>query len=127
MGKRGEAQYVLFQGSAWPWLLGSYIDALLNVYSHPSTAGNVDNAGSAAEDKQLFQEYLWRKGLQVLVPFQSALQERTLGMIGAAYDGDAPHQAGYDIASALSVGEILRIYSVLAHMGVRHQVQALSA
>jgi glycogen debranching enzyme len=126
-GKRGEAQYALFQGSAQPWLLGPYIDALLNVYSYQSSAGNRDNAGSAANDKQLFQEYLWRKGLQVLIPFQSALQEGMLSMIGAAYDGDAPHQPGYDIASALSVGEILRIYSVLAHMGVQHQVQALSA
>lgn len=120
---KGREQRALHQGSAWPWLIGPYIDALLNVYSHQP--GNLN--GNPADDKRLFQEYLWRKALQVLVPFQSTFQEEMLGMVGAAYDGDAPHYGSHDVASPLSVAEILRVYSVLAHAGIKYQIQALTA
>ncbi|HLI09072.1 MAG TPA: amylo-alpha-1,6-glucosidase [Ktedonobacteraceae bacterium] len=121
---RGEGMrsgHALHQGSVWPWLTGPYIDALLNAYGSQSGIGN------SADDKRLFQEYLWRRALQVLVPFQSALQEGMLATIGAAYDGDVPHHGGGDVASALSVGELLRVYSVLAHAAILHRMQALSA
>ena len=124
-GEREQAQYALHQGSAWPWLLGAYIDALLNIYRH--RLEKLENAGNAAEDRSLFQEYLWRQGLQLLVPFQNVLQEGMIGMIGAAYGGEAPHLAGDEVASALSVGEILRIYNMLARAGIRYQIQTLSA
>lgn len=119
--ERGQLAHTLHQGSAWPWLLGAYTDALLNVYSSSQDAENV------AGDRRLFQEYLWRKGLQILVPFQHALREGMLGMVAAAYDGDAPHSASHDLSSALNVGEILRIYSILAHSDIQRQLQALSA
>lgn len=126
-GERRQLAYTLHQGSAWPWLIGPYIDALLNVYSRPDKS---KLSGKPTDEKPPFQEYLWRKALQVLVPLQSTFQEGMLATIGAAYDGDAGDiilPVGEDVASALSVGELLRAYCVLAHAGIQHQVQALSA
>ena len=39
---------------------------------------------------------------------------------------NAPHASRYIAASATSTGEILRVYNLLAHLGVRYQNQALS-
>ncbi len=100
-----EQQRALHQGSAWPWLIGPYIDAMFQ------TQG-------LTQDESLQQEHLWRKGLLALEPFREHLNEGILGMIGGAFDGDAPQRSGYKIASALSVGEILRVYKQLAHMSM---------
>ncbi len=125
---REQVSYALHQGSAWPWLIGPYIDALLNVYSSRSRTGNQN--GNPEDDKRPFQEYLWHKAREALVPFQSTLQEGMLGTIGAAYNRDARDtvlDVGDDVASAMSIGEILRAYSVLAHVSIQLQLHALSA
>ncbi len=100
-----DQQRALHQGSAWPWLIGPYIDAMFQ------TQG-------LTQDESLQQEHLWRKGLLALEPFREHLNEGILGMIGGVFDGDAPQRSGYKIASALSVGEILRVYKQLAHMSM---------
>jgi len=66
------------------------------------------------EDEKLYQEYLWRKGLQLLEPFREHFSEGLLGMIGGVFDGDAPYHAKYSLASILALGEILRVYDSLA-------------
>jgi glycogen debranching enzyme len=113
-----EQQYTLHQGSAWPWLLGPYIDALLCVESSGTskTLPLTDN---------LDLERVWHTGLNLLHPFREQLNQGMLGMIGDVFDGDAPQQRGFTAASALSIGEILRIYNLLTHLGVRYQKQAL--
>src|SRR5258707_361020 len=117
---RAEQAAALHQGSAWPWLIGPYIDTLLKVGGYPSDKSNRDRQSN------LCQEYVWRKGLQILEPFRQHLQKDMLGNLSDVYGGDAPHNSGPRPASALSPGEILRIYSVLAHMGVQNSDQALS-
>ena len=47
-------------------------------------------------------------------------------MLGGVFDGDAPHVTRYIAASAISTGEILRVYNLLAHLGIRYQNQALT-
>ncbi len=130
-GSLSEDSQALYQGCAWPWLLGPYIDALLHVYSQQAEAEKLEHggniSGTGTDRKRLFQEYLWRKGLQVLVPFQKVMQEGMLGMVAAAHEGDAPYNAAHAISYAVSVGELLRIYSILAHTGSQYQLQALSA
>ena len=37
-------------------------------------------------------------------------------MIGGVYDGELPQQASYQVASVVSVGELLRVYNELANV-----------
>jgi predicted glycogen debranching enzyme len=109
-----EQQGSLHQGSVWPWLLGPYVDALLTMHYRPS--GEVSWRG-----EQLYQEYLWRKGLRLLEPFRERLQEGILGMCPGTFDGDAPHLSNSHTSHttlAVNTGELLRIYSTLARMRI---------
>jgi len=114
-----EQQRALHQGSVWTWLLGPYVDALLCV------------EGSAipteiSQDSITRLEQVWHTGLHLLESFQQQFTEGMLGMLGEVFDGDAPHAARYIAASAISTGEILRVYNLLAHLGIRYQNQALT-
>ncbi len=65
-------------------------------------------------------------GLRLLEPFHQHLKKGMLGMLGNVFDGDVPHTRGSIAASATCTGEILRIYNLLAHLGVSYQDHALS-
>lgn len=121
---RAQLQEALHQGAAWPWLIGPYIDAMLSVGKQaPESATTKQPQAARAE---LYREYIWRKGLQVLDPFRQQMQNHLLGNIGRVYDGEEPHRCGPQLTCAMSVGEILRTYKTLAHLGVQHSSQALS-
>jgi glycogen debranching enzyme len=118
---REEQQSSLHQGSAWPWLIGPYVDALLRVEgSTPASNSN------QAQVTQRRRESARRKGIEVLNTFREQLRSDMLGMIGSVYDGDPPQRPHTQLASAKSTGELLRVYKLLAHMGVRSSDQALS-
>ncbi len=116
----------LHQGSVWPWLIGPYVDALLHVEgSAPATTP----ACPGTQHENGYREQMQRirqKGVQVLEPFRKHLREEMLGMIGGAFSGDAPHESGDNIASALSVGEILRVYNIFAQMDIGQEDRAFS-
>jgi glycogen debranching enzyme len=113
-----EQQRALHQGSSWTWLLGPYVDAMLTLQGHSDDF--------SPHDSYQLQEYLWRKGLLLLEPFQERFRAGLLGMNEGVFAGDAPHAAGPNCASAVSTGELLRIYSVLARIQVAHAEHALS-
>jgi glycogen debranching enzyme len=119
-----ESVYALHQGAIWPWLIGPYIDTLLKVGGRPPGAAAKEEQQGVPSD--LYKEYVWRKGLQILEPFSQHMQKQMLGSISDVYAGDAPHDSGPRAASAISIGEILRAYKMLAQMGVQHSDQALS-
>lgn len=120
-----EMAYALHQGGAWPWLIGPYIDTMLRVGEWSSRLdGRTRGVRPARAD--LYKEYVWRKGLQILEPFCQHLERDMLGSINDVYAGNAPHASGPRLASALSIGEILRVYKMLAHLGVQYSDQALS-
>jgi glycogen debranching enzyme len=76
------------QGTVWPWLIGPYVDALLNVEGDtPATR---------------------RKARDALAAFDGHLREAGLGFVSEILDGDAPHAPRGCIAQAWSVGEVLR-------------------
>ena len=77
-------------GSAFPWLLGHYVTALLKV------RGRRDQARKEARD--------------VLRPCIEYLLGDGLGQLGELFEGDPPHQLAGSLASAASVGEIFRSY-----------------
>ena len=78
-------------GSAFPWLLGSYVTAYLLVHGR--------GEGARSEAREILQpciDYLLKDGL---------------GQLCELFDGDKPHRPGGAIASAASVAEILRAYA----------------
>ena len=119
--KHAESQLALHQGSSWPWLLGPYIDALLKVEIQPSN--------KTSTHAQAYKEHSWVRALQTIEPLRQHMQTHMLGNIGSVYSGDAPYESGSypQLTSAISIGEILRIYKVLAHMGIHYSDQILSA
>ncbi len=78
-----------YQGTAWPYLLGFYLEAYVNAYgSTPATIAKVDS---------------------LLAPlFQNLEMEGALGTINEIADGDRPHTARGCFAFAASVAEVMR-------------------
>ena len=105
-----EQQQALHQGSAWPWLLGPYVDALFAIDEQ-------ETATPRAPGKR--RKTLWKKGAAIIEECLQLFEEGMLDMLAGAYDGDAPASTSYQIASARSVGEILRVYTLLASQDSR--------
>ena len=114
-----EQQRALHQGSVWTWLLGPYIDALLCVNGSATPT-------ETSHDSITHLEQVWHTGLHLLESFQQHFTDGMLGMLGGVFDGNAPHATRYIAASATSTGEILRVYNLLAHLGIRYHNQALT-
>jgi predicted glycogen debranching enzyme len=76
------------QGTVWPWLMGPFLTAYLQVNGRsPKARQQVSN---------------W------LAEFRRYIEDEGLGQIPEVFDGDAPHRAGGCIAQAWSVAELLR-------------------
>ena len=75
------------QGTVWPWLLGAFADAHLQVY------------GDKAKTRSLLKSLLC-----------GGLTEYGVGSLAEIFDGDAPHAPNGCPAQAWSVAEILRVY-----------------
>jgi glycogen debranching enzyme len=122
-GITGETRYDQMRakhlGSVAPWLLGPYIDAMLNLQGQ-----SIEPA--LRQNDSLFLEYLWRQGLRLLEPFKERLNVGMLGMNVGELDGNAPHAGRSGSASALSTGELLRIYDILTRLRAPHLQQAVS-
>lgn len=103
-----EQQAALHQGSAWPWLFGAYVDALLDRDERDTSP-----AGRSAQNEKL------RTGTDLIERFLPLLSEGMLGMAAGAYSGDAPASPSCHVASAQSMGEILRAYTLLADLESR--------
>jgi glycogen debranching enzyme len=119
-----EVAYALHQGSAWPWLIGPYIDILLKM-REPSLSPTCTETQREPET-DIYKEYIWRKGQKMLDPFCQQMEKEMLGNISDVYAGDPPHTSGPRLISALSTGEILRTYKALARLGVQERDQAIS-
>jgi predicted glycogen debranching enzyme len=83
-----QRQTAYHQGTAWGWLMGPYISALVKANG---AAGRTEAA-------------------QLLKPFEQHLTEDGLGQVSELFWGNAPHWPRGCIAHACAVGEILRAY-----------------
>lgn len=83
-GHLSERDAAYHQGSAWPWLLGAYVAAVVR------HTGDIDRARAA------------------LAKVPDMLDSCGLGSIAEVYDGDTPQYAGGCPFQAWSVGEVLR-------------------
>lgn len=80
------------QGTVWPWLLGSWVDAL------ELAAGDDPAAGTAAAAQA-------RADLQGII---DTLDDGCVGQLAEIFEGDAPHRPDGCPAQAWSVAEVLR-------------------
>jgi glycogen debranching enzyme len=86
-------QEALHQGSAWPWLLGFYVEAWLR---------------AVGPDPQVVT------ALRTLLDdLADELRFGGLNHLSEVYDGDAPHRPGGSFAQAWNDAEILRAYRML--------------
>ncbi|MBS1708272.1 MAG: glycogen debranching enzyme family protein [Armatimonadetes bacterium] len=83
-GPMAQRDAAYHQGTAWPWLLGSYATATVK------WTGDKEHAR------------------QALARVEPMLKEYGLGGIAEVYDGDAPHRPGGCPWQAWSTGELLR-------------------
>ncbi|WP_429251742.1 amylo-alpha-1,6-glucosidase [Paraburkholderia sp. GAS333] len=83
------------QGTVWPWLLGPFVEAWLRV------RGNTTDARVEAEQR-------------FLAPLYAHLDHAGLDHLSEIADGDAPHAPAGTPFQAWSLGELLRIESLLA-------------
>jgi predicted glycogen debranching enzyme len=77
-------------GTAWPWLLGSYVRAYRKV--HDYSEESLENMKALLEG------------------FDMQLEVAGIGSVSEVFDGDYPHSPGGCIAQAWSVAELLRAY-----------------
>ncbi len=92
-GNEHERDRAYHQGTAWPWLLGNFVEAWLR----------------GVGDEPTDRTYL--RG--VLDGLEPHLAEAGLLHMSEVFDGDAPHAPGGCFAQAWSTGEILRAYALL--------------
>ncbi len=92
----GDARHrdsVYHQGAVWPWLLGAYADALINI------------RGNTTETRAELRERIR--------PLLCHLrQDGCIGSVSEIFDGDPPHAPNGAVAQAWSVAELLRIYAM---------------
>ncbi|CAM3493909.1 Glycogen debranching protein [Bordetella sputigena] len=86
------------QGTAWPWLIGAFVQAWLRTRA---AAGSLDPAAVA----QLRARWL--------APLYRHLDEGGLDHVSEIADGDAPHRCAGAPFQAWSLGELLRAESML--------------
>jgi predicted glycogen debranching enzyme len=86
------------QGTAWPWLLGPFLQAWLRVRQQ---AGTLDQAAVAEAAER------W------LAPLYRHLDRAGLDHVSEIVDGDAPHHCVGAPFQAWSLGELLRMESML--------------
>jgi len=96
VGGPDERDAAYHQGTAWPWLLGPYVDAVF-----------------AAECPECARA----EAAQILAGLLDSMEEAGLGFIGEVYDGDPPHRPGGCIAQAWSVAAAIHIWRRLEAAG----------
>ncbi len=82
------------QGTAWPWLLGAFVEAWVRV-----------RGGTAAAKREARQRFL--------APLLAHLDQAGLGHVSEIADGDPPHTPRGCPFQAWSVGEALRLDQVV--------------
>ncbi len=87
----GEKEYTYFNGPAFPWLLGPYIEAYLKVYKH---------SGLSLVDR-------------IMVDIESELSNDCIGSLSEVYDSSPPFIAHGAYSFAMSVAEILRAMNLM--------------
>jgi predicted glycogen debranching enzyme len=90
-GNESQREWAYHNGTAWPWLIGPYVEAYLNVYGFSGI--------------NLAQRIIYN--------FEEELTDRGVGTISELFDGNPPYRGRGGISFAMSVGEILRVHRLV--------------
>ncbi len=90
-GPQAERDLAYHQGTAWPWLLGFYLEAYLRVFGKSGVA---------------FAE-------RMLISMEEEMSNHCIGTLSETYDGNPPFTARGAISFAMNIGAILRIVEIL--------------
>ncbi len=90
-GSQSQRDIALYQGSAFPWLMGHFAEAWLKIF---------DKSGIS------FIENIYQN-------FEDAMKEDGIGTISEVYDGNPPFKGGGAISQARNVAELLRIHGMI--------------
>jgi predicted glycogen debranching enzyme len=93
-GSARERDLAYHQGTAWPWLLGPFVEAWLRV----RTARGRPSPALRRQARERFVR-----------PLFEHLEQAGLGHVSEMADGDAPHSPGGCPFQAWSLGELLRL------------------
>ena len=102
-GKLRDRDAAYHQGTVWPWLIGSYIDASLKL--HGDDLDQVEH---------------------LLQPFDERLAKMAVGSIGEIFDAEPPYTHRGCVAQAWSVAEVLRAHVKLATLKKNRQVSRVA-
>ena len=114
----------MYNGGAWPWLVGAYVDALFQVEGIGEGHDPRDTSVTRRDDLAR-KNAAWLKGVELLEPYRTQPGPGLLGMPASVYAGDEPQNPHSQLASARSTGELLRVYKLLAQMGIRYSDRML--
>jgi len=90
-GPQKERDLAYHQGTAWPWLLGFYLEAYLRLYQLSGIS---------------FAE-------RMLIGLDDEMNLHCIGTLSELYDGNPPFQSGGAISFAMNVAAILRVLKLL--------------
>jgi predicted glycogen debranching enzyme len=90
-GSQSERDTAAYNGSAWPWLLGHFVEGYLRIHG----------AGGVSFVKMIFND------------FEEEMRNYGLGSVAELYNGNPPHLSGGAISFAPSVAELLRIAALI--------------
>jgi predicted glycogen debranching enzyme len=82
------------QGTAWPWLIGPYLEGYLKIHK---------NSGISFAQR-------------IIYGFEEELNERGIATISELFDGNPPYRGRGGVSFAMSVAEILRIQRLVKNM-----------
>ena len=90
-GPQRERDLAYHQGTAWPWLMGAYLEAYLRVFG---------KSGAAFAER-------------MLIGMEDEMSNHCIGTISEIYDGNPPFTGRGAISFAMNVAAILRILDIL--------------
>jgi len=93
-GNATERELAAFNGCVYPWLLGHYCFALVNIFGDAAL-------GTIEEIYNDFENVMWEHGI---------------GTISELYEGDPPHHPNGAVSQASSVAELLRISKLIGSL-----------
>ena len=96
IGSQYDRDMAYHQGTAWPWLLGAYLEAYLRVFGKSGAA---------------FCE-------RMLISMEAEMSVNCIGTICEMYDGNPPFDGHGAISFAMNVAAILRTLEILKSYNV---------
>ena len=92
VGPQIQRDYAYHQGTAWPWLMGFYLEAYLRIYKM---------SGLSFVERQL-------------ISYDDEMTSHCVGSVPELFDGNPPFKGRGAVSFAMNVAEILRVLKLLS-------------